>query len=355
MHTTSLLIGAERLIIRPLLQGAIRASGFLVLARQIDVRLNNLRVLVYHRIAEPDAQVRGDPTLISASREVFRVQMRYLVRYYRPVSGAQVLQACQGKAALPPRAVLVTFDDGYRDFATHAWPVLKEHGVPAVMFIPTAFPGSGQAFWWDVLHDAIAGTALPHATLPLVGPTALGTRVERQAATRRLNRRLRVCPPAQVEQALREIVRTLEVTVPEQNLLLSWDDLRALVREGLMVAPHTRHHPPVPSLRPDDVAVEIRRSCADLRRELGDAPPLFAYPFGLADRALAPVLKAEGIVAAFTMVPGANALGEADPLFLCRRAVNGGKSLTDFALSLISPYARLQHWHWRRLRSGSLT
>ncbi|MDR7418504.1 MAG: polysaccharide deacetylase family protein [Armatimonadota bacterium] len=348
-------MGAERMFFRPILQGAIRASGFLSLARRMDARPDTFRVLVYHRIAEPDGPACGDPTLISASPEMFRVQVRYLARHYNPVSGDRVLQALRGEAALPPRAVLVTFDDGYRDFATHAWPILKEYGVPAVMFVPTAFPSVGRAFWWDVLHDVVAGATVPHATLPMLGPTALGTEHERQATVRRLNRRLRLRPPEEVAQLIRETIQALGVPVPEHDLLLCWNDLRALASEGLMVAAHTRHHPPVPSLRPEDVADEIRQARADLQRELGAAPPMFAYPFGMADPDALPILEAEGIVAAFTMAPGANTLGETNPLLLCRRAVNGAKTLTDLALSLISPYARLQHWRWQRAHGSGLT
>jgi peptidoglycan/xylan/chitin deacetylase (PgdA/CDA1 family) len=348
----TVLAGVERILIRPLLHGAVRASGILAVARRLDTRPNTLRVLVYHRIVAPDEPLTGDPTLISATPDMFAAQLRYLAEYYTLVGGQQVLDAVRGEAPLPPRSVLVTFDDGYRDFLTHAWPVLRAHGAPAVLFIPTGFPGRDCAFWWDALHAVVAATERPHAELPLLGATPLRTRRERQVAIRRLNRRLRPRRPDEITTAMSEIQTALDVPVPVGSAVLSWDELRELVRDGLMVAPHTRNHPAIPALRPEEAVEEIRQAGADLRREIGVVPPLFAYPFGMMQPWIEPLLEAEGMSAAFTMVPGANVMGIANRWRLCRRAVNGGKSLTDFALSLVSSYARLQHWHWNRMSGG---
>ena len=59
------------------------------------------------------------------------------------------------------RVVVAFFDDGYLDFAEHAWPTLQSLGIPAVLFVPTAFPDHpGPGFWWDRLYAGPAGAKL---------------------------------------------------------------------------------------------------------------------------------------------------------------------------------------------------
>jgi hypothetical protein len=88
------------------------------------------------------------------------------------VSLDDVLRARDGGAPLRRGAVLVTFDDAYRDFDEHAWPVLRRLGIPVALFVPTAYPGSPErAFWWDRLFAAIDAArgriATPLGSLPL--------------------------------------------------------------------------------------------------------------------------------------------------------------------------------------------
>ena len=86
-----------------------------------------LRILTYHRIDEPTRCPRLDPGLISATPKEFVKQMAYLSQHYQMLTVGDVLAALasQNKKDLPPRAVLVTFDDGYCDFEERAWPDRK--------------------------------------------------------------------------------------------------------------------------------------------------------------------------------------------------------------------------------------
>src|SRR5262245_53693435 len=99
-----------------------------------------LRVLTYHRVAEPEEFPWLDPRLISSTPEAFDWQMRFLAGHHNVVSVEQVLNAAHGGKKLPKRAVLITFDDAYSCFGIHAWPILKRHRLPASLFVPTAYP-----------------------------------------------------------------------------------------------------------------------------------------------------------------------------------------------------------------------
>jgi peptidoglycan/xylan/chitin deacetylase (PgdA/CDA1 family) len=115
-----------------------------------------LRVLTYHRVADPRDTPMLHPGLISATPTAFVQQMGYVARHYRVVSMAEVLQAVLKGTALPRRAVLLTFDDAYHDFGDIAWPILNRYRLPVTLFVATGYPNRPErAFWWDRLYHAM--------------------------------------------------------------------------------------------------------------------------------------------------------------------------------------------------------
>jgi len=104
-------------------------------------------VLTYHDIG-PQAKGR-----LVIGAKAFAEQMRYLKAHrYRVITLAEFHEFLQLKRQLPRRAVVLTFDDGYRSFLTHAYPVLKELGFTATLFVYTDYVGTGRnALGWDDL------------------------------------------------------------------------------------------------------------------------------------------------------------------------------------------------------------
>ncbi len=168
-----------------------------------DRRGNLLRVLTYHRVDDRHARPDLNPRLISASVAGFARQMEYLAAEYRTVSIAEVLDALRGKMPLPPKAVLITFDDAYRDFAVGAWPVMRRLGLPAVLFVPTAFPDRPwRAFWWDRLYQTIAHAAGCGVIQTPIGRFPVTSRKERAVALDRLGCHLKTLPHDRLQPTL---------------------------------------------------------------------------------------------------------------------------------------------------------
>ena len=129
----------------------------------------SLRILAYHRIAElrdtPAVDSRSvSATAVRASAKTPNVaemlaKHPHVARFYRVISVHEVLEAVEKRHPFPKRAVLITFDDAYADFADIAWPILKQLRLPATMFVPTSYPDHPeQAFWSDALYQAFAAT-----------------------------------------------------------------------------------------------------------------------------------------------------------------------------------------------------
>jgi len=288
-----------------------------------------LRVVTYHRILEP-GDATAYPGVISTTPAGFGRQLRSLVSRFRVISLEEAVSALQGRSSLPPRALLLTFDDAYRDFAAHAWPVLRSHGLPAVLFVPTAFPGQPErTFWWDRLYRAFACARREEALPSAAGMLRLRTPAERLRSFRRVRDRVKALPHREAMELVARVCRALEPS-PGEGAVLGWDELRALASEGVALCAHTRTHPLLDRVGPDEVRTEVAGSLADLRREVGAVQPVLAYPGGHYDRTALRIVRELGIEVAFTTHRGLNDLRSVDPLQL--RRVPVGMRTTDALL-----------------------
>ena len=110
-------------------------------------RVQLVPILCYHRLGTGNSKMVVSPAS-------FEAQMAWLVRNdYRVVRLADLGAFLAGEQPLPPRAVIITFDDGYESVHRHAFPVLKKYGLPATAFVYTDFLGGGDALTWPQLQD----------------------------------------------------------------------------------------------------------------------------------------------------------------------------------------------------------
>jgi peptidoglycan/xylan/chitin deacetylase (PgdA/CDA1 family) len=322
------------------------AAGLLGLLERIGRgRPGGVHVLMYHRIANPDDAPFLYPGLISATPAELERQMVALRERHRVISSPELLDALAHGQALPPRAVLLTFDDAYCDFLDDAWPILKRLDLPATMFVPTLFRGTEhEGFWWDRLHQAVCSANSPGDLLSIGGlPGKPG--ISSRAAYRRLRAHVRTLPHG---EAL-ELVEALcaEVNVPgARSSALGWDELRMLASEGLTLGAHTRTHPLLDRVSRDEMHAEITAAREDLRREIGDTAPVFAYPGGACPSEAVEIVRREGFAAAFTSRRGVADLQSHDPLLLPRIPVTRSITSPILRAELLAQFAHL-NWLWR--------
>ncbi len=307
-----------------------------------------LRVLTYHRVAEPEDHQDLNPRTISATPDGFERQMRLLRRRYAVVSLAEVLNALGETAALPRRAVHVTFDDAYADLADHALPILEQLGLPATIFVPTAFPDHPErSFWTDRLYSALQRAASGELVTP-IGGLSLRTPEERRAGLKRLLEHLKRIPHADAVMLVDRVCENVGAGFIPRKSSLGWDELRSLVKRGIAVAAHSRSHAILTRLPPEEVRKEVAGAREDLERELGQALPVFCYPNGSHDDRVVSILREEGYRLAFTTLDGHNDLSVDDPLRLRRTNITPRTSGPIFRLRLTGWGARLDARRHRR-------
>jgi peptidoglycan/xylan/chitin deacetylase (PgdA/CDA1 family) len=200
-----------------------------------------LSVLAYHAIDD----LGEDPVLArySVPPARFAEHLDHLQeRDWNFVSLDQVLAAFEDGTPLPPRAVLVTFDDAYTDLLEAACPVLSERGIPGV-----AFAVAGQLGGTNVWDSENGATSLD---------------------------------------------------------LLDAEGLRELARHGVEVGAHTVTHPPLTEVPPEQLEEEIA-GAADLLEQAGlPRPRAFSYPFGHWNHLVASAVREAGYEIAFTVDRG---------------------------------------------------
>ena len=275
------------------------------------MRAPPLPVLTYHHVAE-----RGGDRL-TVDLAGFEAQVRYLAeRGYTTLHAPEFVRCLRGEIPAPDRAVLLTFDDGYVDTWAYAFPILKRYKAKATLFLVTAWVSNAPRRR-HTLEDAWAGA--PAATLPPAPP--------HEAARAELARR-----------------------GPASPLALTWDEVAAMERSGVMdVQSHTHTHPlcrvgqeiDEPRLRE-----ELRRSRALIEERLGKRCRVLCWPRGWFNEAAVRIAYEEGYEACFGTIPGANG-GAADLGALRRIDVRRGGAGWLAARLFIYTRPALAAWYMR--------
>jgi peptidoglycan/xylan/chitin deacetylase (PgdA/CDA1 family) len=300
-----------------LARGPLAAGLVGMFERLAPWRRGCLAILTYHRVDEPDARPDLMPGLLSATPDAFADHIDTLVRHARPVSLGEVLDALEEPRRLPPRAVLVTFDDGYADFAQHAWPALRASGVPATLFVATgAAAPDAPGFWWDRVWNALRTTTLDRLPNDM-GGAPLRAEADREAAMALLGATIKSLDHETAMDRVDDLVDRLGpeppgVHGPAEPARLGWPDLRRLAAEGVTLAPHTRTHPLLDRVTTDVAIAEILASREDLEREVGPTPAVLAYPSGAHGGSAVEAARRAGMVLGVTTVRGGNDLRSAD-------------------------------------------
>lgn len=249
-----------------------------------------LRILAYHRVVEgPWNDFPFDEEIISATPEAFEAQMTWAKRNFEVLSFRD-LEACDREGRpWPKRALIVTFDDGYRDNFTHAFPILRGLGLPATIFLTTGHIGQKQLFWWDAIAYCFKKTALHEVRLPELGDTVypLTTPPQRRKAIDAALAWAKTAPEAVRQGFVAHLPAALNFEMPAavaDGMHLSWDEVRQMAQNGIEFGSHTVTHPILSRVEAPQLRHEACHSKATIESEVGQPVLSFAYPAGTRQR-----------------------------------------------------------------------
>jgi len=297
-------------------------------------------ILAYHRVLpKSDAAEGVQPGMYIDSRR-FGAHLKFLQRHFslRPLAALTDETPRSPRSQVKPDCFL-TFDDGWRDFYTYAFPVLKAFRVPATVFLPTDYIGKEQWFWTDRLahflskRDERVGLNRPSENITV---NALENLNGSQEA--RLESAIEILKPLraeEIENSLKEIAARWRVSSgPSGRTFLTWEEVREMADSGLVAyGSHGASHRILTTLSETEIEKELLGSRDKLVSEgavTGDFIP-FCYPNGNYNDKILQLARRAGYALAVTTDNGW-VLGDSDRFRLKRICLHHDISSTDALL-----------------------
>jgi peptidoglycan/xylan/chitin deacetylase (PgdA/CDA1 family) len=286
-------------------------------------------VLNYHRVFRAPLGYHD----IAVAPDTFRKHLDHMLRHdYGFLSLAQYEEYLAGERVLERDSVVLTFDDGYRDNYTAAFPLLRESRIPAAVFLCTGPVETGVPLWWDRVEEAVRGGRsvgmrslgsdpdIPGQVASLYVDGLTGSDRSASVAIGRLVDTLKALPAAERQRAIAALERQIPPAGDTSSIMMTWGMVREMHEAGVAFGAHSVTHPAFSELTPESARAEIEGSRRSIEEHIGAPVTAFAYPYGkegFFDDSTIDALKASGIRWAYTTVNGRNEPG-ADPYVLRR-------------------------------------
>lgn len=278
----------------------VRSFGDLVASR--DKSGGRICIINYHRILNaPDPFFESEPDV-----RTFRWHMELLARCFNVLPLDAALKALAA-GQVPPRAVCITFDDGYRTIHDLALPILREFGLPATVFVTTGTMDGGT-MWNDTITEAIR--CFPGKQLDLrdigLGQYSVATIDERKHIVQCITRHSKYLSPEGRLSITGKLEDLANASLPD--VMLTRDMILNLAQSGIEIGGHTISHPILMRIGDEQARDEIRQGKQQLEAITGRRVRFFAYPNGKPkidfDNRHVQMVKDAGYSAAFTTVIG---------------------------------------------------
>jgi len=305
-----------------------------------------IRILAYHRVEElkNEELYPYDPDLISVTPAEFEWQMEYVKQHLNPISLSELVEYVKGKIKLPPRPIVITFDDGFDDNYRCAYPILKNKSMPATIFLSTGYMGSKETFWYDQLvYDVCSAKVLK------INVAGMDIKINRNDSLEIKREKayeiLEVVKKVSNAERLKVVERIGAMCTSnrkqeerEKSLPLTWEQVKEMSHNGIEYGSHTVTHPIMSNLDANDLENELVNSKNRIEEMTGKSVETIAYPVGMPyafnDVVINAVKKA---VLGLSYIHGTNYINNPDLFSLKRLHVERYTDRAYFASMLSAP------------------
>jgi peptidoglycan/xylan/chitin deacetylase (PgdA/CDA1 family) len=290
--------------IKALAASCANHSGFLNAYAFLRRKLtkSQVAILIYHRVAPKNDNWPLEPL----DPQSFRKQIEYFCQSYEILPLDRLVQYIQEGQSLPEKAIVITFDDGYKDNFHYAYPILKKYHVPATIFLTTGHIDTDKLFWWDKISYIIQHSCVENIILDEVGSHSLRSKIDKLRARSIVIERMKKLPQERKEQLIDKLISISGVDVPSglgEGLILSWKEIRKMNNNGINFGAHTVNHPCLVNLPLEQAKWEIIQSKNDIEEKLGKKVNAFSYPNGDSSLELVEFIKESGFTCAVSVLP----------------------------------------------------
>lgn len=292
-------------------------------------------ILSYHRINESV----NDPLGMSVSPSLFEKQLRCLKRFFWPISLNKAIELIKSNKRLNKNYFVITFDDGYFDNYSSAYPILKQYGIPATIFITVDPINKRKDLWFDYIIKAFNMSKSQQIDFDefSFGRIFLKNVKQKFLVVSEIVKYLKSLKPTDREAKINYMLNKLHLSQVDTSgcqELLDWETIRKLQKEGIDIGSHGLSHTIMTNFTLSEARAEIADSMKIILEQTGVRPLHFAYPNGGMSDFNSDIekLAAEvGYSSASTLIDGFNEKG-AD-IFALKRFCVGPESGLDYRKS----------------------
>ncbi len=245
---------------------------------------NTPRIFMYHRFS-----TGGDLTVGKIDSPTFMWQMEQLSRGWNVMTLREYSGVLRKGERLPSYTVVLTIDDGYRDFYMYAYPLLKKNALKATFFPSINFL-DGKWLWWDRINYVLDKTQKKDFFFEFSGKCFkldLTTYPKRVNSWSKLSNFCTGVDNDVKWEMISKLEKDLEVKLPpsppEEYQAISWDELKEVHGNGIEIGSHTLDHPIMSKISMETLRDELAISKDRLEGFLGSEVESFCYPNGMPD------------------------------------------------------------------------
>lgn len=278
-----------------------------------------LLVLTYHRIStQPDFDDSLKVSLTS-----FEKQISYLKENYDILAGEELADIIKNRRPIPKNSVFITFDDGWSDNYTSAFPILKQNGVPATIFISTDYIDTNRTFWHEELTELLKTISpreeienrtsqsilkrWPADLLQKIDQIVKSPMTARMQLINDVISHLKAFQLEEIDALLGNLNSALGFVRREKySDTLSWAQIAEMSKNNISFGSHTKSHSLLTNIPGEKVREELKESKKIIEEKTGRPVSFIAYPNGNFDSSILKIAEEEGYLAGFTCVPGTN-------------------------------------------------
>lgn len=305
MGTLETVRQAKQWVRRAAAEAYACAPGFLEGLR------GKVAILMYHRVVSREELSRHyiQPGMYVAT-STFERHLAFLKNHFEILPMSDLLSMWDEQRWDPKqRYCVVTFDDGWLDNYLYAFPLLRQHAVPATVFLPTGFIGTEDWFWpekmaWMYRQYATRKEGEKQRCLEALRSRYSWLGGFSLAVVRGdVNALIEQCKTFNSEQLdalLSGWAASLEVGLPLERQVINWDEARAMSAAGVSFGSHSVSHKILTKLTPREIVQEVEGSWATLAQQRVNSVPVFCYPNGDWSTDISSAVKAAGYKAATT-------------------------------------------------------
>lgn len=289
--------------------------------RSLPANNKRLRILTYHRVLDDGPEFMYDTGVVSCSPGEFERQVRYYKKHYNIINFSE-LQKFVESGGLPKNALIITFDDGYRDNYEYAYAVLKKYGVKATIFVTVRHVDNRELFWWDrVAYGLKRDQKSEQEVRDKIGQLK---RLSNEDRAKKVETDFPADGNGQLDQ------------------MLTWAQINEMSEDGIEIGSHTMTHPTLSKLeKPEDLEFELSESKRILAERTHKEILAMSYPTGGPDSyndQTIEYLKKSGYTFAATYIHGTNEINNNKREYYELRRIDADKrSLDEIKINLAYP------------------